>query len=318
MKAEELLPKLLKDLSNGVAISIKEVAENHEISNDSIKVPLRSIRDNFYPKSFKYDGSSRKWVVEELGFLQKTLLKPEEAVVLNAILRNKSSQGKSLTSWNEKIVENYIKRTSSFIFKQHIAEEITEDMEQLFAQVHSAIDDKKEITFNFHKEQRTVYPYKIIYVEYYWYLLGYEKNREQTGKDTNKLKSYSITKIRRLEVGKEAFVYDFGDIENKLEHIMNAYFNLDTPAITVELLIEESFSKYIDRASFFSGWKKINYVETISEKQYIRYEVKTTDEEYRDIIPTVLQYMPNILVETPNELKEKLSNMIGCYQVLCR
>ena len=144
MKAEELLPKLLKDLSNGIAISIKEVAEKYEMSNDSIKVPLRSIRDNFYPKSFKYDGSTRKWVVEELGFLQKTLLKPEEAVVLNGILRNKSSQGKSLIPWNEKIVENYIKRTSSFIFKQHIAEEITEDMEQLFAQIHSAIDDKKE------------------------------------------------------------------------------------------------------------------------------------------------------------------------------
>jgi len=314
MKAEELLPKLLKDLSNGIAISIKDIANKNNLSNDSIKVPLRNIRDNFFPNCYKYDGSSRKWVVTEPGFLKKTLLKPEEAVVLNAILRNKNSQGKSLEKWNTKIVENYIKRTSSFIFKQHISENITQDMEQLFAQIHSAIDEKKKIRFKMYDTYRVVFPYKVIYIEYYWYLLGYEDSCEREDAKTKRTKSFSMSKIKGLELLDEKFHYDFNYIDDKLENIMNAYFRLDAPQLTVELLVSKRFTEYIDRATFFSAWKKIDYMETINNVEYIRYEVKITDPEFREIIPTILQYMPNIIVESPKELSDKLQSMLNDYQ----
>jgi len=76
------------------------------------------VRDKFYKDCFGYDGSTRNWVVKNgyLGFLQKELLEPEEAVVLTIIYRNKDSHSKLIPTY-EKIVDGYAKRAKSYMFK---------------------------------------------------------------------------------------------------------------------------------------------------------------------------------------------------------
>lgn len=316
-KIEELLPKILRDLSNGIAVSTVEIEKIHGLSASGVRSHLRTLEQKFYKGCFKYDGSTKKWVTTEPNFLNKILLKPEEVVVLNAMLRTKDRLGDSLVKWQENMVNNYVKRTSSFIFKQHISEEITEDMEQIFAQIHSAIDERKKLRFKLYGDYHyVVLPYKIINLEYYWYLLCFEESCEKEGANTQKIKSFTISKLRFLEILNEEFKHDFSDLEEKLEHAMNAFFSPDKPTITIELLVTESFTNYVERASFFSAWKKTTYTTVIKDIEYIRYEVKVTNPDFKEIIPTILKYLPNILAEEPIELKEKIEELINGYQGL--
>jgi len=143
-KIEELIPSLIRQISNGNGISVKEIAKTNKVSADGVKKRLREVRDKFYKNCFGYDASTKKWVVKsgELGFLQRELLEPEEAVVLTAMSRTKARLGKGLISTHEKIVENYTKRTKTYIFKQHKAEGINKDMEQTFARRRLTIKKK--------------------------------------------------------------------------------------------------------------------------------------------------------------------------------
>lgn len=129
-KIEELLPDMIRSISKGTSVSSTDIEQKHGISASSVRAHLRSLQENFYKNYYKYDGSTKKWIATELGFVDKMLLKPEEAVILNSILRNKSKLGPSLVPWNEKLVNQYIKRTSSFIFKQYHNEEINDNLVQ--------------------------------------------------------------------------------------------------------------------------------------------------------------------------------------------
>jgi predicted DNA-binding transcriptional regulator YafY len=315
-KIEELLPDMIRSISKGASVSSVDIEQKHGISASSVRAHLRSLQENFYKNYYRYDGSSKKWVATELGFVDKMLLKPEEAVILNSILRNKSKLGPSLVPWNEKLVNQYVKRASSFIFKQHNTEEIDEDMEQAFATIHNTIDTKQKLKFKYSDYYRVVYPYKIINIEYYWYLLGYEESSEKEDSEIQIVKSYTMSKIRDITILDETFQYDFGNLDKKMKHILNTFFRPKNALIPVTLLIKKEFINYIDRAPFFSAWKTEGIQENIKDEVYIKYTTGVTEPEFREIIPTILKYIPNILVEEPLELQDAITNKIAQYQDL--
>ena len=310
-KIEELIPSLICQISNGKGISIKEVAKANKVSPDGVKKRLREVRDKFYKNCFGYDGSTRNWVVKngQLGFLQRELLEPEEAVVLTAMSRTKASLGKGLISTHEKIVENYTKRTKTYIFKQHKAEEINKDMEQTFALLKHAINDKHIVQLNYPSKNipktRRVFPYRIVYIEYYWYLICYEEG--------DKIKSFRLSLIQKPVILDEFYKYDFKNVDLRLKLAMNAFVDYKAPIQTVEILVNEYRRNHIELASFFTAWKKTNYVTEINGVKYRRFEVKITNPDYKDIIPTILKYMPEMLVESPDVLKEAVQERVESY-----
>lgn len=315
-KIEELLPNIIRSISRGESVSSVEVEKIHGISASSVRAHLRNLKENFYQYYFKYDGSTKKWVATELGFVDKMLLKPEEIVILNSILRNKKKLGQNLISWHENMVEHYVKRASSFIFKQHSTEEISEDMEQAFALIHTAIDNKQKLKLKFDNSYRVVYAYKIVNIEYYWYLLGYEESTEKKDSETQIVKSYSISKLRDITILDKKFLFDFSDLDKKIDHILNAFFIPKNTLIPVVLLIKKDFTGYIDRSPFFSSWEKTTQKEIIKDAEYIKYNTGVTDPKFREIIPTILKFIPNILVEEPIELKDKILEELTNYKTL--
>lgn len=306
-KIEELLPDLLRNLSRGIAVSAKEVSEQNNISQSSIRSHLRDLEKNFYKHCYRYDGSTKKWVVVEMGFLNRELLKPEEVVVLNGIYRNKDRLGSSLSLWHTKIVDSYLKRAKSYIFKQHKAEDITEDMEQIFAIVKNAINDRKKLQLNYGKV-RTVSPYRIVYIEYYWYLICFEESE-----NGSIIKSFRLSKIRSPKVLDENNNHDFSNVDLRLKLAMNAYVDFQSPIQTIEILVSDVISNHVEIASYFEAWRKTDYSTIVNNTTYNRFEVKTTNPSYDDIIPTILKYMPHMLVESPSELKEAIDARIESY-----
>jgi len=317
-KIEELLPNIIKKISRGESVSTVDIEKKHGISASSVRAHLNSLEKTFYKNLYSYDGSSKKWVAKEIGFLNKILLKPEEVVILNAIKRNGEKAKGNLSKWYKLVMENYTKRASSFIFKQRSVEDVNEDMEQLFAQMHTAIDNKCKIDFNYYGYKRVLYPYKIVNIEYYWYLLGYEESSENPKSTTEKVKTYKISEIVSLNLSENKFKYDFSKTEEKLPHLMNAYFSPANSIESIYLLVEKSFSRYIDRAKLYSGWDKQNYITTIKDKEYVRYIVGVTNYDFKEIIPTILKYMPLIIVEDNDKLRDKIDSILNGYQELYR
>ncbi len=313
-KIEELLPYILRDLSNGIAVSTVDIQKRYGLSGSSVRAHLRSLKENFLKKDITYDASVKKWTAVQRGFLDKKLIKPQEIIVLNSMLRGKNRLGKSLSSAVEMMVSNYIKKTSLYIFEQKNSEEIDENMEEKSALILTAIDEKMKLNFKFNGSKRVVFPYKIVNIEYYWYLLGYEQSKNEEETNSQKIKFFALYKIDDLEVSKDTFEYDFANLEEKIKHIMNAYFSPQNPIVTVYLLVNIDIVEYIERAKFFDLWQKMDYRTKINNKRYVRYEVGVSDESFRDIIPTILKYMPNILVEEPSKLKEEVIKKLNEYK----
>ncbi len=306
-KIEELVPSLIRQISNGKGVSVVEVAKKHKVSADGVKKRLREVRDKFYKEHFDYDSSTRKWVVKNghLGFLQKEILEPEEAVVLTAIYRNKSSLGKELIPTHEKIVDSYTKRAKSYIFKQHISEEITEDIEKNFALLKHAINNKRVVELEYNGKIREVYPYRIVYIEYYWYLICAEDN---------KIKSFRVSLIKELDILIDTYEYDFSNVDERLQLAMNAFVDYQEPYKYISVFVWENIVNHVDIASYFDAWKKLNETTTINGKQFQKFEVVTTNPNFDDITPTILKYLPNIIVDEPQELIEKIAEIVNEYQ----
>ena len=302
-KIEEIIPGLIRQISSGVGVSVPEVAKTYNVSVDGVKKRLRDVRNKFYKNYFDYDGKSRKWVVypEHLGFLQKELLEPEEAVVLTAVYRNRNSLGKTLAPVHEKIVDNYAEQAKSYIFKQHISEEITEKMKQTFAVIKNAVNNKNAVSFEYNGKSRKIYPYRIVYIEYYWYLICSENG---------KIKSFRLSLIKKPKILEEHYEYDFETVDERLQIAMNAYVDYQEPYKYIGVYVNEELVNHIEIAAYFKAWKKLNETTVINGKKYQRFEVKTTNPDYKDIIPTILKYMPNIIVDEPYELIQKLQTII--------
>lgn len=309
-KVEEILPKILRDLSNGIAISTVAIEKKYGFSASGVRNHLRTLEQKFYKGCFKYDGSTKKWVTTDRGFLTRGLLEPEEVIVLNGIHRNKDRLGGSLSKTHENMVESYLKRTKSYIFKQHIAEDVTEDMEQVFAMLKRAISAKSIVELDYPSKgtlkTRRVFPYKIVYIEYYWYLICYEEN--------DKIKSFRLSLLQSPCILDEVYKYDFANVNLRLKLAMNAYVDFEEPINTVDILVANHLVNHIEIASFFTAWRKTEYITEINQVKYRRFEVNITNPNYNDIIPTVLKYMPQMLVESPDKLKEAIDERIRTYQ----
>lgn len=307
-KIEEILPRILKQLSNGAGVSTVDIENDYAVSASSVRAHLRSLKENFFPKSIKYDGSTKKWVATEAEFLKKSLLKPEEIVILNSMLRNKGKMGSSLTPWHEQMVNSYVKRTRSYIFKQHTTEEITEEMEYTFAILQNAIDDKKKVELEYSGKIRTVYPYKIVYIEYYWYLICYEESASP-----GIIKSLRVSKIVDPYMLDETYSYDFDHVDKRLNLAMNAYVDFQNSFQTARVWVSKYIKEHVELAAYFKAWKELPLTREINDVKFTLFEITFTNPDFNDIIPTILKYMPNIVVEEPVELQEEIDRIIQAY-----
>lgn len=314
-KIEELMPSILKMLSRGESVSTVQMQTKHGFSASSFREHLRTLKENFFKNDIRYDASSRSWVAIKIGFLDKILLKPEEIVVLNSILRNKNRLGAGLSRYTQTVVENYKKRTMSYILRQQNSEKIDKNMEEKFALIHTAIDEKRKLNIMFADSNRLFYPYKIVNIEYYWYLVGFEESKDQKQEDSHKIKSFALAKIQEINISEDEFRYDFSRLDKRIGHMMNAYFSFKNSITVVQLLVHEDLVDYIDRAMFFSSWRKIDGLNIVKSQKYIRYDVDTSDEYFRDIIPTVLKYLPKILIEEPDELRDMIAVKLDEYKI---
>ena len=309
VKVYEILPEILKNISNGIGVSVKDMTTKYGVSESNLRKHLSGIEKSFYKKQYKYDASSKKWIAISIGFLNHELLDVEEVIVLYSILNNKKHLGQTLINTHEKVVDNYIKRTKSYIFKQHVAENLTPQMEHTFALLKKAINNNNIVEISYPKNKnltrRKVFPYRFVFIEYYWYLICFEENK--------KIKSFRLSLIESPSMLEETFDYDFSHVEQRLKIAMNAYADFQSEIQHINILVAKNLVNHVELAAFFSSWKKTGVQKKRNGIDFTRFEVQTTNPDYKDIIPTLLKYMPYMIVEDNEILKDKIDNMLKEY-----
>jgi hypothetical protein len=331
-KAMGIVPDLIRKISNGEGISIKDVEDvkYKKIGASTLRAYLSSVQKKFYADDFKFDKSTNKWVVKEgrLGFLNEMLLKPEEAVILTYMSQNDTMCGERLALRLNLMINAYKKRTSLAVYKTNILEPIDDNMEKKFALIQKAITEKRKISF-IHKNWGPwiFYPYKIVNIEYYWYLIGIS----EMDLEKDQIKYFAIYHISDIKLLDDKYEYNFNRIKlEKMDNAMNAYYNPEQEKKYVDLLVIDWMVEYIKRASFFSGWKPTgqqilvptkdaegNVMKDTDENEivnmYYVYTVISTHKNYLDIIPILQKYIPYILVKEDTALLEAMTANLNIY-----
>lgn len=201
MKIHETLPYVLEQMNKGTSFRTSQIAEMAEVTERTVLYRMNDIIDHvlgkrIYQRTHVWYGKS--------GFLDLLGLSAKEIVVMSGILSGRDRFGTDLSETVKKMMDA-LKRQGYLLYdEQQVLERTTSTMHVHFNKLRSAIDAGNIVVFEFQNAKRTVHPFRIINREYYWYLIGYEEYKQhletdQYLPDSNKMKTYTIANIKRLE-----------------------------------------------------------------------------------------------------------------------
>lgn len=294
----DLLPILLKKLSNSEELNISELSIQYSIPKKTLQDNIKKLQFLF-PNNIKYSASTNNWYSDK-NFLAETLLSADEIVTMKLLEDYSSNVSDRFSISTKRIFNRFKKRASLSIFKKTKMEKIGTEDESKLAIIKNAITSKIVLKCKYNDKDRMIHPLKIVLLEGYWYLLVYDTN----GKT---IKTFHLKSIKALELTKNIFKTPSIDIQNKLNGAINAYFK-DEPIINVELLVHQKVIRYFIRQPL----SKNQHLFPDSDPMYTRLSITITDE--MEIIPTIQQFLPYIKVLEPESLNKQVKENIQNYE----
>lgn len=285
--ARDLLAKrlayILTKLNNGERFTLKELALEFGTSTKTI---IRDLKERFSYLPIKKEGDYYSLSEYALGKLNLDDIR--NFATISGI---KSLYPNLTNEFLTEILENKFNRT--FLIKNS-GFEIIEKKKDDFEKLSRAILNHHVVEFIYKDKQKIVEPYKLINSNGVWYLCA---------NDNDKLKTYSFTKIEKLKVRDEKFIIK----DELLKEIEKDEINwFSTQSKEVQLKIYNTAKDYFLRKKVFSNMK---IIEETSEYFIVSTKIAFDDE----IINLVKYWIPYIEIISPNDLAEKLNNILNSY-----
>lgn len=315
MKIHETLPYVLEQMNKGTSFRTTQIAEMAEVTERTVLYRMNDIIEHVLGK--RIYQRTHIWYGKP-GFLDLLGLSAKEIVVMSGILSGRDRFGVDLSETVKKMMDA-LKRQGYLLYdEQQVLERTTSTMHVHFNKLRSAIDAGNVVIFEFQNAKRTVHPFRIINREYYWYLIGYEEYKQhletdQYLPDSNKMKTYTIANIKRLETIDRISDYDFSFVDEILQHACNGFIDWEHPPHTIDVLVNSRLDNHLSRAAFYNNWKKIAPAE--GRQGYSLYRVTSVHNQFRDVIPTILKHMPDMIVLYPLELIDAIRQRIEEYNM---
>lgn len=298
LKAEEVVPIILYELSRGNTVSLSSFSESYRVPKPTLKRRFNEIVSRYYIDDIYYDTKDKLWKAKEINFLESSPVQPEEATIFNGILRNSDHFGEKLSKKVHMIVNRYIKRGYLASLRTETVEDL-DQMKEVFISLENAMRNRRIVNLHYVKNGENKFkkflPLRIINLEYYWYVVG--EIDVEGEKEIRHFRMKRITNIEPLDeyVDRTTFKSLYIKVRNT-DKGMNAFYKPHNPVKKVRVIIPEWFEEHIQDIPYFSTWEKTNGFTDIEGIRYYTYEIQSTDEEYRDIIPTIQKYLPDIIV----------------------
>jgi predicted DNA-binding transcriptional regulator YafY len=226
------LTTILSRLNDGEALSVKELAEEFNVSD-------RTIQKDFNERliSFPIYQDKKKWKMQDDFKLEKSS-SVEDAVVLDIMEKLMEGVGREFSTKANKLLSKIKNKTFNPIYAKLDMEDIGDKLKEV-QELETAIKNKKKIRCQYNHKERLLEPIKIANYEGFWYLLAIDSYEDI-------LKKYHLKNIYQINVLDETFECT-EELEILLDNSISIWFNVDKDPYRVMLQISSEVAKYFER-----------------------------------------------------------------------
>jgi predicted DNA-binding transcriptional regulator YafY len=290
-KALTRLISILTKLYNGESLSVKNLAEEFNVST-------RTIQRDFNERliSFPIYQENRLWKMQD-GFKLEKTTSIEEQIVLDIIDKLVEGLGDKFSSKAKSLLAKIKNENINPIYTKINMEDIGDKLEVIKI-LESSIKLKHIIncTYNI-KENKTctlkIKPLKIVNYEGFWYLIALDTY------DNNILKKYYLKNIFNVKTTDEKFDINL-KLEELLENSISIWFQENYEPYEIKIRVSSVIAKYIKRKPISITQR----IESVNKDNSIDIVFKVTHE--MEIIPLVKYWMPHMKIIEPKWIDDKI------------
>jgi len=285
---------ILAKLNDGEALSVKELAQEFNVSTKTIQ---RDFNERL--SAFHIYQDKRKWKMQEGFSLEKTK-SLQEQLVLDIIEKMTESIGGKFATTSHKLLSKIRNDDFNPIYTKLNIEDISDRFDDIQL-IEKAIKTKTELECSYKNDREgtfraTIQPLKIVNYEGFWYLVAFRDNQVQ---------KYYIKTISNIQNTSTTFRVE-ENIEALLENSINIWFKADVEPFEVKIYADEVATKYFKRRAL-----PTQSIETLSEDGTMEFAVTITDE--MEIIPIVKYWLPHLRVLEPLWISEMIDEDLEVY-----
>lgn len=287
---------ILSRLNDGEALSVKELADEFNVSE-------RTIQRDFNERliSFPIYQEKRKWKMQD-GYKLEKSVSVEDAVVLDIIEKIIEGAGQSFSLKAHKLLEKIKNSTPNPIYAKLDMEDIGDKLQEVQL-LENAIRDKRVIKCRYDsgtkKEILVLHPLKIANYEGFWYLIA-----EDVRNDI--IKKYYLKNIHAIQLQADTFEEN-EELDELLDNSISIWFDHLTEPYEVKLYLSNVIAKYFRRKPI----SRTQITEEIHEDGSMIISVKITDD--MEIIPIIKYWIPHIRVLEPDWIADEIQEHIKTY-----
>lgn len=285
---------ILARLNDGEALSVKELAEEFNVSTRTLQRDL-----NERLSAFPVYQDKRKWKMQD-GFKVEKAKSIEEQLVLDIIEKMTENIGGKFATTSHKLLSKIKNEDFNPIYTKLNIEDISDRFDDIQI-IEKAIKDKLELACNYKNDREgsfrtNVQPLKIVNYEGFWYLLAFRDGYVQ---------KYYIKTLSNIQPTDKTFTVD-ENIEELLENSINIWFKSNIEPFEVRLYADEVATKYFKRKAL-----PTQQIETLNQDGTMEFTVTITDE--MEIIPIVKYWLPHLRVLEPLWVSEMIDEDLESY-----
>lgn len=292
------LVSVLSKLYDGESLSVKELAEEFNVST-------RTIQRDFNQRliSFPIYQDKKLWKMKD-GFRIEKSTSIEDSIVLDIMEKLVEGVGDKFSSKAKVLLSKIKNEDYNPIYAKLNLEDIGDKLD-VVTDLEAAIKTKQEITCSYKIEDNKTLlskmkPLKIANFEGFWYLIALDVN----GKDT--LKKYYLKNISKIKILDESF-----EVTNKLEQLLNnsisVWFNEENEPFEVKINVSKTIAKYFKRKPI----SPTQIIESVYNDGSIDIVVKITSD--MEIMPLIKYWLPHMRVIEPKSLDDKIRKDLSDY-----
>ena len=288
------LTTILAKLNDGEALSVKELADEFNVSSKTIQRDFNERLTNFPIYQEK-----RRWKMQD-GFKLQKSNSLQEQLVLGIIEKMTESIGGAFATTSHTLLSKIKNRDFNPIYTKLNIEDISDKLNEIQI-IENAIKEKRILECSYENEREgvfraTIAPLKIVNYDGFWYLVGL--------RDEN-IEKYYLKTVTNIKETTQTFTAD-EEIEEILENSLNIWFKADIEPFEVKIYADKVATKYFKRRAL-----PTQRVESLNQDGTMEFVVKVTDE--MEIIPIIKYWLPHLRVVEPKWIREIIFEDLESY-----
>ncbi|MDD5372174.1 MAG: WYL domain-containing protein [Sulfurimonas sp.] len=288
------LTTILSRLNDREALSVKELAEEFNVSSKTIQ---RDFNERL--SAFHIYQDNKKWKMQE-GFRVEKTKSLQEQLVLEIMEKIAEGIGGKFAMSSHKLLSKIKNEEFNPIYAKLNIEDISDRFDDVHL-IEKAIKEKTELECSYENEREgtfrtNIQPLKIVNYEGFWYLVAARDGY---------IEKYYIKTLSNIKQTAITFTTD-DKIEALLENSINIWFKSDIEPFEVKIYADKTAAKYFLRRQL-----PTQKIETLSKDGTMEFIVRITDE--MEIIPVIKYWLPHLRVIEPLWIQEMVDEDLKSY-----